>query len=355
MEDILKRSNFFTDETKKVVLTSLRLETRSDKYYYWNFTMHSISSSNFFLRPWCTSTPFFSKRARFLFISMIHPWGYFRKKHFFHRWDQKSCFILSMHRNTFQHSLLLKFHSALNIFIKLRFAALLLFYSVLPWESKMFCSSQWFIQEGSFKKKQFFHRWDQKSSFNLSTLRNRFQHLLLLKIHHAINTFIKLRFAALVLFYSVLPWESKVFCSSQWFTQWGYFEKKQFFHRWDQKHCFNLSTLRNTFQYSLLLKFHHALKIFIKFLLLSWCSSTPFYTKRARYSLHLSDSSMEEFLKRSNFFTVETKIGFILSTLRNRFQHLLLLKFHQALIICIKFLIFRAWCTFTPFYSNRAR
>ena len=62
--DILKRSNFFTDETKKVVLTCLRLETRSDNYYYWSFTMHSISSSNFFLRPWCTSTPIFTKRAR---------------------------------------------------------------------------------------------------------------------------------------------------------------------------------------------------------------------------------------------------------------------------------------------------
>ena len=124
-------------------------------------------------------------------------------------------------------------------------------------------------------------------------------------------------------------------------------ERSIFFHRWDQKRCFNLSTLRNTFQDSLLLKFHQALKIFIKFLLLFGCTSTPFYTKRARYSLHLSHSSMEEFLKRSNFFTVETKIGFILSTLRNRFQHLLLLKFLHALKNFIK-LRFAALVHFYP-------
>ena len=65
--DILKRSNFFTDETKKVVLTCLRLETVSSVYYFWSFTMHSISSSIFFLRPWCTSAPFYSKRAKYSF------------------------------------------------------------------------------------------------------------------------------------------------------------------------------------------------------------------------------------------------------------------------------------------------
>ena len=63
--DFLKRNFFFTDETKKVVLACLRLETRSNNYYFWNFSMHSISSSNFFLRPWCTSTPFYPKKARF--------------------------------------------------------------------------------------------------------------------------------------------------------------------------------------------------------------------------------------------------------------------------------------------------
>ena len=65
MMDILKRSNFFTDVKKKVVLACLRLETASKIYYFWSFTMPSISSLNFFSRPWCNSTPFYSKRTRY--------------------------------------------------------------------------------------------------------------------------------------------------------------------------------------------------------------------------------------------------------------------------------------------------
>ena len=65
MGDILKRSIFFIGEIKNVVLTCLRLETRSNIHYFWSFTMHSITSSNFFLRPWCTSTLFYSKRATY--------------------------------------------------------------------------------------------------------------------------------------------------------------------------------------------------------------------------------------------------------------------------------------------------
>ena len=64
MEKILKRSNFFTVETKKVVSFCLRLETGSNIYYSWNFTMQSITSSNCVLLPWCSSTPFYPKRAR---------------------------------------------------------------------------------------------------------------------------------------------------------------------------------------------------------------------------------------------------------------------------------------------------
>ena len=65
MMDILKRSNFFTDVKKKVVLACLRLETASKIYYFWSFTMPSISALNFFSRPWCNSTPFYSKKTRF--------------------------------------------------------------------------------------------------------------------------------------------------------------------------------------------------------------------------------------------------------------------------------------------------
>ena len=77
LRDILKRSIFFTDETKKVVSTCLRLETGSSIYYFWTFTMQSISSSRFLLRPWCNCTPFYPKRARYSvhLNDMIHPWG----------------------------------------------------------------------------------------------------------------------------------------------------------------------------------------------------------------------------------------------------------------------------------------
>ena len=104
-----------------------------------------------------------------------------------------------------------------------------------------------------------------RNGFNLSTIRNRFQHFLLLKFPHALNNFIKFLFAALVHFYSVLLWGNKLFCSSQWFIHGGYYKKKQSRHGWDQKSGFSLSTLRNTFQHSLLLKFNHALIIFINF------------------------------------------------------------------------------------------
>ena len=130
--DFLKRSNFFIDETKKLVWTFLRLETRSSIQYFWSFTMHSISSSRFLLRPWCNCTLFYPKRARYsVHLNDSSKGGFFEKKQFFHRWDQKSGFNLSMLRNTFQRSILLKFHHALIIFIEFLFAAPVHFYSVL--------------------------------------------------------------------------------------------------------------------------------------------------------------------------------------------------------------------------------
>ena len=118
----------------------------------------------------------------------------------------------------------------------------------------MFCSSHWFVNGGCFKKLQIFHRWDQKSGFNLYSLRNRFQHSLLLKFHHALIIFIELLFAALVHFYSVLLEESKTFSSSQRYIHGVYFKERQFFPRWDQKTGFNLSTLRKKLQHLPLLK-----------------------------------------------------------------------------------------------------
>ena len=47
-----------------MVLICLRLETRSNIHYFWSFNMHSLSSSNCVLRPCCSSTRFYSKKAR---------------------------------------------------------------------------------------------------------------------------------------------------------------------------------------------------------------------------------------------------------------------------------------------------
>ena len=129
--DILKRSNFFIYETKKLVLTCLCSETRSNIHYSWSFTMHTISSSNIFLRPWCTSTLFYSKRARY----SVHLKGSFKGD--FLKWsisftdETKIGFNLATLRKTFQHFLPLKFQHALIILIKIFFAALVHFYSVL--------------------------------------------------------------------------------------------------------------------------------------------------------------------------------------------------------------------------------
>ena len=160
--------------------------------------------------------------------------GNFKKRQFFHRWDQKSGFSLSTLRNRFQDLLLLKFHHALNISIILLFAALVHFHSVSRLGSRNFCSSQWYIHDGYFEKKQFFHRCEEKSGVNLSTLRNSFQHLILLKFHHALNIFIKLVFAALVQFYSVLVEESEIICSSQCVIH-GVVLKKAIFSQMSQK------------------------------------------------------------------------------------------------------------------------
>ena len=179
----------------KHVLTFTTSEVSS-----WTQYLHRIS----FCGPRALLLHFNLREQYILFISMMHPSGISWKEAFFHIWHQKSGFNLSTFRNRFQHSLLLKFHHALIIFIKFLFAALVHFYSALLQEGKIFCSSQWFIYGGFFEKKKFFRRWDQKSGFNLSTLRNTFQHSLLLKIHHSLIIFIKFIFAALVQVYSVL-------------------------------------------------------------------------------------------------------------------------------------------------------
>ena len=127
-----KKKHFFLDETKSAVLTCLRFETRSNIHYFWSFIMNSVSSSNFFFRPWCTSTPLFSKRGRFsVHLSNSSMGDFLKKVTNFSQKRPKIGFNLSTLRDRFQQLLHLKFHHALNIFIKLRFVALVLFYSVL--------------------------------------------------------------------------------------------------------------------------------------------------------------------------------------------------------------------------------
>ena len=61
--EIFWKETIFSQMRPKMVLTCLRIETRSNIYYFWSFTMHSLSSSNSFFRPWCTFAPFYPKRA----------------------------------------------------------------------------------------------------------------------------------------------------------------------------------------------------------------------------------------------------------------------------------------------------
>ena len=352
MEDIMKRGNFFTDENKKVVLTSLRLETRSDKYYYWIFTMHSMSSSNLFLRPWCTSTPFFSKSKIFVHLS-DSSMGDFLKRSTYSIEETKKvvliCVCLETGSNTL-HFWNFTLHSISSSNCVLR-----------PWCcSTPFCS-EWarysvHLSDSSkrdrLKRSNFFED-ETKKSFNLSTLRKTFQHSLLLKFDHALNFFIK---------FLLLPWctSTPIFSKSKIFvhlsdSSMGDFLKRSTYSIEETKKvvliCVCLETGSNTLHFWNFTL--HSISS-SNCVLRPWCCSTPFCSEWARYSVHLSDSSKRDLLKRSNFIEDETKKSFNLSTLRNRFQHLLLLEYHHPLNFFIKFLLL-PWCNCTLFYSKKAR
>ena len=91
---------FSTDDTKKLILTFLRLETGSNIYYFWCFTMHSISSLNFFLRPWCTSTPSYSNGARFCVLLRNSFIGFFWREAFFFTDDTKKLILTFLRLET---------------------------------------------------------------------------------------------------------------------------------------------------------------------------------------------------------------------------------------------------------------
>ena len=253
--ECFKSCKFFTDETKRVVLTCIRLETGSNIHYFWSFTMHSLSSPNFFLRPWCTSTPFYSKRARHsLHLSDISM-GYILKRGNFFPDETKKAFLTFLRLETssnIHYFWSFTMHSiSSSIFFLWPRCTSTPFYSKRARHSLHLSDKSigYILKRGSF-----FRDETKKIVFNLSTLRNKFQDLLLLKFHHALIIFIELLFAALVHFYSVLLEESKTFSSSQRYIHGVYFKERQFFPRWDQKTGFNLSTLRKKLQHLPLLK-----------------------------------------------------------------------------------------------------
>ena len=205
------------------------------------------------------------------------------------------------------------------------------------------------------KEGNFLHRWDQKTGFSLSTFRNRFQHLLLLKFHHALNIFIKLLLSALVHFHSVLVEESKKICSSHWVIHGVDFKKKAIFSQMRKKvvlTCLRLET-SSDIQYFWSFTMHWISSSF--FFLRPWCNSAPFYSKMARYSVHLSDSSMGVILKKGNFFTDETK-KVVLACLRletgSNIYYFWSFTMHS---ISLSNFFLRPWCTSTPFHAKEAR
>ena len=227
-----------------MVLTCLRSETRSNIYQIWSFTMHSLSLSTFFGGPGALLLHFSLSEQDIPFISMIYPW-------------------------------------------------------VIFW------------------KEAIFPQMRPKSGFKMPTLRNTFQPFSLLKFHHPLIIFIKFLSAALVHFYSVLLYESKIFCSSQWFIQGGFFEKKKVIFTDETKKvvltCLHLET-RSHIYYFWSFTMHSSSSS--NLILRPWCTCTPFYPKRTRYSVHLKGSSMWDFLKINNFSTDETK-NVVLTCLRS--------------------------------------
>ena len=275
MMDILKRSNFLRDETKNVVLTRLRSETGSNVYYFWSFTMHSISPSNFFLRPWCTSTPFYSKRARYsVHLNVLSEGEFLKRSNFFIDETKKvvlPCLRLELRSKIhYFWSFIMQSVSSSIIFLQ----PLCTFTPSYPKRARYSVHLSDSSKGDVLKRSNFFI--DVTGNVVLTSLR--------LETPPNIHYF------------------------------WS----------------FTMHSLSPS-----------------NFFLRSRCTSTPFFSRRTRYSVHLSESSMGNTKKRSNFFRDENKNGFNLSTFRNRFQHLLLLKFHHALNIFIKLL----FAALVHFYS----
>ena len=235
--DFLKRSNFFIDENQKVVLTCLRLETRSKIYYFWSFTMHSITSSSSFSRPWCTSTPLFSKRARLSVPLWFILGGFFEINNFFTDETKKvvlTCLRLETGSNNYYF-----------------------------WNITMHSLSSSIL---------FFRPWCTSTPFDCKRAR--------CSVHLSDSS------------------GGDILKRSTFFID----ETKKLVLT-----CLRLETHSNNhFFWSFIMHSKSSSNFFLR----PWCTSTPLFSKRARYSVHLSDSSMGEILKRSEFFTNEIKKWF---------------------------------------------
>ena len=329
MGDILKRSNVFIGEIKNIVLTCLRLETRSNYHYFWSFIMHSKSSSNFFCCPGALLLHFILREQDILFIWVIHPWRNFWKEAIFSQLRPKLvlfCLRLGTRSNIhYFWSFIMHSKSSSNFFccpgalllhFILREQDILFIWVIHPWRNfwkeaifsqlrpklVLFCLRLetrsniyyfWSSNMHSLCASNFFlRRWCTFTPFyskrarysvhlkkvvltclRLET-RSNIHYFWSFIMHSLSSSTFLLRPGAIVLRFTL--YESKIFCSSQWIIRGWCFKKKQIVHRLDQKSGFNLSTLRNTFQHSLLLKFRHAIRSLSIFFLRPWCTSTPF-------------------------------------------------------------------------------
>ena len=347
LEDILKGSNFFTDESKKVVLTCLLLETRSNFYYLWSFSTHSLNSS-IFLQPWCNFTPFYSKRARYsVHLSDFSMMDILKRSNFL-RDETKSvvltCWRLETGSNVYYFwSFTMHSISPSNFFLR-------------PW-----CNFTPFYSKGAGS---YVHLSD--SSMGEVSKRRNFltdetkkmilpcQRLETGSKSYYFWSFTMHSISSLIFFprplWTFTPFDSKRTRHSVHLSDSSmkvFFKKSNFFIYVTGNVVLTSLRLETPPNIHYLWSFTmHSLSP-SNFFLRSRCTSTPFFSRRTRYSVHLSDSSMGKTKKRSNFFRDENKNGFNLSTFRNRFQHLLLLKFHHALNIFIKML----FAALVHFYS----
>ena len=356
MRDFLERSNFFTDETKKVVLTCLCLERRYNNYNFWSFTMHSISSSNFFLRPWCTSTPFYPKREIYsVHLSDSSRGDLLKRSNFFIDETKKvvlTCPGLERRYNNYKFwSFTMHSISSSNFFLRPRCTSTPLLskrgrFSVHLSDSSM----------GGFLKRSYFFTHETKevvlTCLRLETVSSiyYFWNLTMHSISSS-NFFLRPGCTSTPLFSKRARFSVHLSDSSM-----GDFLKRSLFFPDETKEvvltCLRLETVSSIYYFWNFTM--HSISS-SRFLLRPWCNCTPFYPKRARYSVQLNDSSMGDFLKRSNFFTDETK-KVVLTCLRletrSNVQYFWSFIMHSS---SSSNFFLRPWCTSTPFYFKRTR